>query len=92
MDVEKFAHVDLAKLDVGSEASKMTLRQKVSGIAFLIALAMLLLPNFLPEGNIISNFLSSLGMTGTCMLIVVILVLLKIDGKTASPKKLFTGI
>lgn len=81
MDVEKFAHVDLAKLDVGSEASKMTLRQKVSGIAFLIALAMLLLPNFLPEGNIISNFLTSLGMTGTCMLIVVILVLLKIDGK-----------
>ncbi len=81
MDVEKFANVDLEKLEVGGDSAKMTLRQKLSGVAFLLTLALLLIPNFLPKGNIISNFLSSLGMTGTCMLIVVVLILIKVDGK-----------
>lgn len=64
-----------------SQVIVMTTRKKVSLIAVILALLLLLLPNILPAGNIISDTIRQMGIGGLGLTIVGILLMVRIDGE-----------
>lgn len=64
-----------------SESSKMTRRKKISLLAVIIALLLLLLPNILPQGNAVSDTIRQMGVGGLGLTIVAILLMVRVDGE-----------
>lgn len=62
-------------------AGTATKRQKYSMIAVIIVLLTLLLPSIIPEGTFLRNILDALGLGGSAILLVGIMMMLRVDGK-----------
>lgn len=67
---------DLPGLDV-----KATKRQKYSLVAVIAVLLALLLPSILPEGGVLKGILSTLGLGGSAILLVGVMMMIRIEGK-----------
>lgn len=64
-----------------SQKVEMTTRKKISLLAVIIALLLLLLPNILPAGNIVSDTIRQMGIGGLGLTIVAVLLMVRVDGE-----------
>lgn len=79
-DVKRLTNVDMDKLDA-QNVLKLNKEQKVVlGLTAFLLLA-LILPSFMPKTWLIAQGFKLLGTTGTIMLVMMILLLIKVDGK-----------
>ena len=64
-----------------SKAATITLRQKVSLVGVILAMAMLLVPSILPDSWAITPIITGLGLGGLTLFLVAILMMIKVEGK-----------
>lgn len=64
-----------------SKSATITLRQKVSLVGVILAMAMLLVPSILPDSWAITPIITGLGLGGLTLFLVAILMMIKVEGK-----------
>ena len=64
-----------------SKSATITLRQKVSLVGVILAMAMLLVPSILPDSWAITPIITGLGLGGLTIFLVAILMMIKVEGK-----------
>lgn len=64
-----------------SKSATITLRQKVSLVGVILAMAMLLVPSILPASWAITPIITGLGLGGLTLFLVAILMMIKVEGK-----------
>lgn len=64
-----------------SKSAAITLRQKVSLVGVILAMAMLLVPSILPDSWAITPIITGLGLGGLTLFLVAILMMIKVEGK-----------
>lgn len=64
-----------------SKSATITLRQKVSLVGVILAMAMLLVPSILPDSLAITPIITGLGLGGLTLFLVAILMMIKVEGK-----------
>ena len=79
-DISRLQNVDMSKL-IKSSSLKMNKRQKIVLIYFVTLLILLFLPGILPKSWFLSQFLSSLGNAGICIIMIIAMTLTKAEGK-----------
>lgn len=85
-DVSKLAELDADTLDTEGALS-LTGVQKIM-LFFLFALVVcMMMPNFLPKDFLIARFFKAIGNTGICILLVAVMCVIRINGKTLLPFK-----
>lgn len=63
------------------KSATITLRQKVSLVGVILAMAMLLVPSILPDSWAITPIITGLGLGGLTLFLVAILMMIKVEGK-----------
>lgn len=66
---------------VNEEKLKMTLRQKLVLILFVILMVFMLLPSFLPAESVLRTYLNMLSNTGKVLVLYAFMCVIRIDGK-----------
>lgn len=79
-DLRKIAHVN-SEMFSKEALAPMSLLQKANFLGMLVFVVLMLLPSFLPDGFILTQWLDSLGATGIAILLTGLMVLIRIDGK-----------
>lgn len=64
-----------------SKSATITLRQKVSLVGVILAMAMLLVPSILPASWAITPIITGLGLGGLTLFLVAVLMMIKVEGK-----------
>lgn len=64
-----------------SKSATITLRQKVSLVGVILAMAMLLVPSILPDSWAITPIITGLGLGGLTLFLVAVLMMIKVEGK-----------
>lgn len=79
-DMSKLMALDTSKLDTAGDLNLNKTQKIVLGFLFALV-AMLLIPSFLPKTFFLTQFLSAIGNTGICILLVAVMCCIKVDGK-----------
>ena len=79
-DMSKLMALDTSKLDTAGDLNLNKTQKIVLGFLFALV-AMLLIPSFLPKTFFLTKFLSAIGNTGICILLVAVMCCIKVDGK-----------
>lgn len=79
-EISRLSDIDLDKLDAQEVLTLRKDQKVVLGLTAFLLIA-LVLPSFLPKAWLITQIFNKWGTTGTIMLVMMILVLLRIDGK-----------
>lgn len=83
-DVTKLAKLDIKKLDIDNTLILSPV-QKIMLTLLVALLVLMLAPSMLPKDLVITRILNSIGSTGVCIFIIVIMCLIDIDGKPLLP-------
>lgn len=79
-NLDRIKNIDLDQYFARQNLGKMTLRQRVLLGILIASILLMFLPTVMPKSWIITTFLTTLGSSGTMVLIVAIMVAVRIDG------------
>lgn len=79
-DVSKLKELNLEKMNVGGRLTLNNIQKII--LVFLFALVTLMvLPSILPKSFFLTKFISGIGNTGVCILLVLVMAAIRVDGK-----------
>lgn len=79
-NLDRIKNIDLDQYFAKQNLGKMTLRQRVLLGILIASILLMFLPTVMPKSWLITTFLTTLGSSGTMVLIVAIMVAVRVDG------------